>query len=161
MISGGVSVENSIKNPCSDWLPSKAWDELCRVEEMPAFRDIASQFADNEPYWKSVYDNFRDDFKMPSPWEETLRTFKRLIIVRILRPDKLLSSMTNFVKSEMDERFIRPPPFNISASYGESYSLCPLIFILSPGTDPMSTLVKFAIDKQMSDKFKSISLGQG
>lgn len=158
---GGVNVENQLKNPCSEWLSPNSWDEFCRVEEISTFNDIAKKFMENQKYWKTIYDNFKEDFKMPSPWQETLSNFERLIVIRILRPDKLLTSITSFVKNEMDERFIRPPPFNIAASYEESYSICPLIFILSPGTEPMATLVKFAIDKQMSDKFKSISLGQG
>lgn len=108
-----------------------------------------------------MYDTFVEDFKIPSPWQERLSTFEKLIIIRILRPDKLLTCITNFVKNEIDERFVKPPPFDISASYDESYCLSPLIFILSPGTDPMSTLVKYAADKKMSEKFKSISLGQG
>nr|CAH7724837.1 unnamed protein product [Callosobruchus chinensis] len=58
-------------------------------------------------------------------------------------------------------RFIKPPPFNISVSYDESYCLCPLIFILSPGQDPMAALVKFAEEKKMTERFRSISLGQG
>lgn len=158
---GGVQVENARKNPCPDWLPINAWDEICRVQEMSAFTNIATQFAVNQTYWKVIYDHFIEDFKMPSPWQQELSAFERLIITRILRSDKLLSSVKNFVKNEMDERFIRPPPFSISASYDESYCLCPLIFILSPGTDPMSTLVKYAESKKMSEKFKSISLGQG
>lgn len=128
---------------------------------MPAFHDIANHFAVHEVHWKSVYDNFKEDFTVPSPWQQQLTSFENLIIVRILRPDKLLTCITNFVRSEMDERFIKPPPFSISASFDESYCLSPLIFILSPGTDPMSTLVKFALDKKMTEKFRSISLGQG
>lgn len=61
----------------------------------------------------------------------------------------------------MDEKFVKPPPFDIAVSYADSYSLCPLIFILSPGTDPMAALVKFAEEMKMTDRFRSISLGQG
>lgn len=160
-IVGGVHVENSVKNPCSEWLPANSWDEICRADEITAFKDIATNFKENEKKWKTVYDKFVEDFKIPSPWQETVSLFERLILIRILRPDKLLTCITNFIRSEMDERFVKPPPFNIAASYDESYCLAPLIFILSPGTDPMSTLVKYAADKKMSDKFKSISLGQG
>lgn len=150
-----------MQNPCSDWLPPYAWDEFCKVQELPSFANIAAEFYKNQMYWKVIYDDFNENFRLPNPWQEKLSNFERLIIIRILRPDKLLLSITSFVKGEMDDRFIRPPPFSISASYDESYSLCPLIFILSPGTDPISTLVKFASEKNMAEKFKSISLGQG
>ncbi|KAG5879958.1 hypothetical protein JTB14_024551 [Gonioctena quinquepunctata] len=158
---GGVNVENTKGNPLPEWLPERSWNEICRVEEIPIFNDFSSSLLSHESYWKEIYDNFREDFEMPIHWQENLNSFSRLIVVRMLRPDKLIASVTSFVKSEMDERFIKPPPFDISVSYDDSYSLCPLIFILSPGTDPMSALVKFAEEKKMTDLFRSISLGQG
>ncbi|KAJ8944984.1 hypothetical protein NQ318_010186 [Aromia moschata] len=161
LLTGGVKVENLINNPCHTWLPTSSWDEICKVDKLSGFENFSKTFKSNEAAWKRIYDDFREDFQLPSPWSGNLNSFKRLIVVRMLRPDKLIACITIFVRSEMDERFIRPPPFDIAVSYADSYSLCPLIFILSPGTDPMSALVKFAEDKKMSDNFRSISLGQG
>jgi dynein heavy chain len=61
----------------------------------------------------------------------------------------------------MDTRFITPPAFDIGRSFADSNCLVPLIFILSPGSDPMSALSKFAELSNYSSRFFSISLGQG
>lgn len=65
-----------------------------------------------------------------------------------------------FVTSEMDNKFVQPPPFDISKSYDDSNCLSPLIFILSPGIDPIAGLIQFAHKMGFGSKFQSISLGQ-
>ncbi|KAH1028771.1 hypothetical protein HUJ05_002101 [Dendroctonus ponderosae] len=147
-LTAGVTVENALKNPYESWLPDKSWDEICRLEDLTIFKGFLQHFVDAHDKWRNIYDNYQEDLV-------------RLIVIRVLRPDKLIRAVSLFVQNETDERFLKPPPFNISLSYNDSYSLCPLIFILSPGTDTMAALVKCAEAQKMSNRFRSISLGQG
>jgi dynein heavy chain len=52
-----------------------------------------------------------------------------------------------------------PPVFDLSKCFRDSTNLTPLIFLLSPGSDPVTDFLKFA--KEMEKKSESISLGQG
>jgi dynein heavy chain len=61
----------------------------------------------------------------------------------------------------MGLKYVTPPTFDIAKSYDDSSCLCPLIFILSPGADPMTALRIFANKMGYSQNFQSLSLGQG
>lgn len=46
--------------------------------------------------------------------------------------------MQDFVSEHLGQRFIEPPPFDLATCYKESSPTVPLIFVLSPGADPMA-----------------------
>ena len=62
-------------------------------------------------------------------------------------PLQLVPAVTSFVAESMGKRFVEPMPFAIEPSFNDSSAVTPLIFVLSAGSDPMASLLKFADDK--------------
>jgi len=60
----------------------------------------------------------------------------------------------------MGSHFVDPPLFKIDEGYASSTKETPIIFIITPGSDPLSDLRKFS-EKKMGKDLKQLSLGQG
>ncbi|XP_013912660.1 PREDICTED: dynein heavy chain 12, axonemal isoform X1 [Thamnophis sirtalis] len=163
LLTGGVGLKSKFKNPDPSWLQDKSWDEICRASDMPAFKGLRDHVTSEPNEWRSIYDSKEPQtVPLPKPWNTELNEIKKMIILRCLRPDKITPAITTFVTDKLGKKFVEPPPFDLTKSYLDSNSSIPLIFVLSPGADPMASLLKFANDKNMiGNKFQSISLGQG
>jgi dynein heavy chain len=86
---------------------------------------------------------------------------QRLIILRIFRPDRVINAVKKFVINQLGSKFVEPPNFSLNTSFAQSAPHTPLIFVLSPGVDPLVNLFKFAEEKNMSLELSTISMGQG
>ena len=67
-----------------------------------------------------------------------LSALQKLIVLRMLRPDKVVPRVSQFVTAKLGERFTDPPPFDLAACHADSHCCAALIFVLSPGSDPMN-----------------------
>lgn len=150
-------------HPGFDWLTEKSWKEICKVSEtLEPFKNFPQSFCADFLPWKFYYElENPEDFPTPSPWCEKLTPFQQVILMKIIRPDRLLIKVSQFVRLGMGERFVSPPFFDVAKSFVESNCLVPLIFLLSPGFDPTTSLTKLASKLGFSARFVSLSLGQG
>ncbi|XP_043934432.1 dynein axonemal heavy chain 12 [Protopterus annectens] len=163
LLTGGVGLQNKHENPDPSWLLDKSWDEICRASDLPSFKGLSDHVYQYSEEWHKIYDS-KEPYNepLPSPWNEKLNGLQKMIIFRCLRPDKITAAVTNYVTDKLGKKFVEPPPFDLAKSYLDSNATIPLIFVLSPGADPMASLLKFASDKEMTgNKFQAISLGQG
>jgi dynein heavy chain len=159
LLTGGVAAGDVRPNP-APWLLDKSWGELVRLSALPAYAGLDVHFEGDVAAWKVLYD--RPDAQnepLPAPWHDRLRPFERLCVLRCIRPDKVVLAIQDFVVGKLGKQFVEPPPFDLKSCYDDSSVIAPLVFILSPGSDPMASLLKFANDRKV--KFASISLGQG
>lgn len=98
---------------------------------------------------------------LPEPWQRDLGDFTKMLVLKCLRPDKVMNAMQNYITRHMDNRFVEPDTTELSTIFQESSPVTPIVFILSTGTDPAAELYKFAEKMKMSKRLFSISLGQG
>ena len=146
LLTGGVALSNTFSNPTA-WLPQKSWDELVRLDELTRFKDIRKNFLAQKDGWKIVYDSLEPHReKFPDQWQTVLQDFQRMCVIRCIRPDKVIPAVQDFVRDHLGSKYIEPPPFDLAKSYQDSTCVTPVIFVLSPGSDPMSSLSKFADD---------------
>ncbi|KAM3188084.1 Dynein heavy chain 7, axonemal [Hymenolepis weldensis] len=163
LLTGGVGLDNPHSNP-SSWLPPKQWDELCRMSALPRFSKLRENFAGRLDQYQAIYDSPNPhQATLPEPYDKGVTDFLgRMLFMRILRPDKMISIVQEYVTEYLGKKFIEPPPFDLPGSFADSNSTTPLLFVLSPGSDPMAALLKFADDIGFGGaKFESLSLGQG
>ncbi|KAJ8333348.1 hypothetical protein SKAU_G00422440 [Synaphobranchus kaupii] len=163
LLTGGVGLQNTVPNPDPSWLQDKSWDEICRASDLQGLQGLREFFSEKPEIFQQIYDS-KEPYNMPlpSPLCETANHLQKMIVYRCLRPDKIVPAITNYVTENLGKKFVEPPPFDLTKSYMDSNSTVPLVFVLSPGADPMASLLKFANDKNMGGAmFQSISLGQG
>lgn len=85
------------------------------------------------------------------------------MILRSIRPDKMIFAVKAFVAKHMGEQFIHVPFFDLASSFADSSKIKPIILVLSQGCDPLSSVYNFT-PEDPEDKPSSIialSLGQG
>jgi dynein heavy chain len=63
-------------------------------------------------------------------------------VLKIIRPDKVVAAIRKLIAKDKDmgKMYTSPPPFDLMKSFGDTTNKTPVIFVLSPGADPMSEL---------------------
>ena len=131
---------------------------------LPLFNDAYGWLLqDFGPEWKELYDSTSPHTcRLPGSWDIKLTDLDKMVVLRCIRPDKIVSAVQNFIVDKFGRQYIEPPTFDLAGSFADSHCCAPLIFVLSPGADPMAGLLKFAEDRGFGGKrCQSISLGQG
>ncbi|KAK2577836.1 hypothetical protein KPH14_001102, partial [Odynerus spinipes] len=161
LLTGGVGLDNPYVNPTS-WLPVTQWDELCRLDSVEGFSGIRENFNRITEEWKTVFDSKEpQNTTFPAPYDN-ISSFERLLILRCIRPDKIIPAVQGYVEVELGSQFVEAPTFDLTSSYADSNNCIPLIFVLTPGADPARLLLKFADDQGYgANRLFYLSLGQG
>lgn len=140
------------------------WDLIFYVElcDPEVFGGITQSIVSNWDEWLK-WAQKADPHTEPLPleWAEKLTNFEKLILLKAFRPEKLLFAFQNYVIDEIGKFYVESPSVTMEVVYNDTDVKTPLIFVLSQGADPTSSLIKFAKDKGFGEKLNVISLGQG
>lgn len=136
LLTGGIALDNPYPNPAPEWLSDKSWSEIVRASKLPNLDGFCVHVQDNVSKWKQLYDSGKPHKdQLPGQWS-ALVGMDRMIVIRCFRPDKLVPAVQDFIVDNMGQAYIEPPNFDLAKTYKDSNCCSPLIFILSPGSDP-------------------------
>nr|XP_031846529.1 dynein heavy chain 3, axonemal-like isoform X2 [Nomia melanderi] len=163
LLTGGVALDNPFPNPDPTWLSERSWSKVVRATSLRSLEGLKESFQRSTSQWKDYYDlSNPQENAFPHPFQRVTKSLAKLVILSCLRPDKIVAAVRMFIVEHMGQSFVEPPPFDLQASYNDSSNVTPLLFILSPGSDPMAGLIRFAENYGISKKnLMTISLGQG
>lgn len=112
--------------------------------------------------WKNLYDSTTPhEHAYPDSWNDLIG-LDRLVVLKCFRPDKMIPAIQEYIVKNLGASYVESPPFDLNGSYLDSNCCIPLIFILSPGADPMAGLLRYGNDMGYDgERIQTISLGQG
>jgi dynein heavy chain, axonemal len=167
----GLVVEKSVieKYPLPDNLrkdiSEKNWGNAVMLDTIlpTIFGGLRDDVQTNVSFWTQFFitDSPHLD-PLPAEWDTKLSKFQKLLLIRLLREEKVGFAVKHYVSNALGEYYTESPPFDLEGAFSDSTCVSPLIFILSPGADPTDYLLTLAQSKGKDGSgLRIISLGQG
>lgn len=84
-------------------------------------------------------------------------------MLRCLRLDRVTSAIREYISTTIGARYNQPPVVNYVNLHEQSDAYSPLLFVLSPGADPVFDVMNLGeqLGFKPGQRLKQISLGQG
>ncbi|XP_076452214.1 dynein axonemal heavy chain 10-like [Babylonia areolata] len=163
-IKGSITLKKSERAKPFDSLPDVGWEDCIRLAaNFSQFSTLLEDIEQNAKIWNDWYDlDAPESVPLPMQYNQDLSDFQRLMLIRCFRVDRIYRAVVNYVTSAMGEKYVTPPILSYDWVFDQSTPITPVVFILSPGSDPASDIMKLADRLEFShSKIKYLSMGQG
>ncbi|GAB1598225.1 dynein axonemal heavy chain 10 isoform X2 [Argonauta hians] len=164
-LKGNLSLAKSSRLKPYQWITDEAWEDCVQLSERfpDQFGALLDAIEADEKTWQSWFDeDAPESTTYPEPYHDSLTSFQKLMLLRCFRVDRIYRAITLYVSETMGEKYVTPPILNFDNIYEQNSPMSPVVFILSPGSDPASDLMKLAERIEFaSNKIKFLSMGQG
>lgn len=154
------------------WLPDSAWEAAAALGEIDEFSKFIGDLVEAAPRFREWFNAAApENEKLPLNWAALDKSpFEKMLVVRCLRPDRMTSSLKNFIRSTLpdgDAYIECDSTLNsleiLESSLTDSTPKTPIYFILSAGSNVVADLDRKAaangLEKGVS--YHNVSMGQG
>uniref|UniRef100_A0A383W453 AAA+ ATPase domain-containing protein n=1 Tax=Tetradesmus obliquus TaxID=3088 RepID=A0A383W453_TETOB len=160
LLKGGGALDiTSVRKKPKEWIPDAVWLNVVALSNMDAFRDIPDSVFRNDGLWRQWYDQEAPEMAKVPDYEDRLSKFERMCVVKTFREDRTLVAAADYIGDALGQRFVESVPLSMERAWAESHKKCPLICLLSPGSDPTKLIEDLAKRKKI--KTLAVSMGQG
>ncbi|KAL7709827.1 dynein heavy chain cytosolic putative [Lotmaria passim] len=147
-------------DPPPTWLSATAWNELAALDAaITTFAGLRDTVMVNEDEWAAwsardkAYDAYPTSLGTRTGWQ-------RLLVLKVFREDLLSYGLSLLIEQELGKAFTESPAFDMEGCFQDSTPTAPIIFVLTPGTDPTQLFTEFAERKGFGSRKMMLSLGQ-
>lgn len=165
LVQSNVSLDPGNMGPLQEWMPELIWPKVKALENVRGFKGLGDNMQSDSDDWNEWFDNEKAEIaKLPGAYEKMLTPFDRLILLRAMRPDRLMKALSTFIGDTMGKEYVSQKPFNMKDTYKETSSKTPIFFVLFAGVDPTPWVETLGKDYGISlenRNFMNISMGQG
>jgi dynein heavy chain, axonemal len=157
-----VHFQKQTTKPAHDWLSIDQWNQALSLASVSdTYKNLPHEL---EQYQQPIYVQINNDLrvainqqdlttKVNSEFNSNLSEFQKLLFVKAFAPYLLVQSITYFVAEKLGKKFVESPSVELPILYQDMSNRTALVFILSTGSDPMSSFTRFAADMNMSNRF--------
>lgn len=149
------------------YISEPQYKECKGLEYIEKFQGICDSLLSEHIVWKTWISKEKvEDEDLPSKQFSGVTQFQKLMLIKILRPDRVSYALKAFLINIMGELYISQPAFKFKEVYEESNEASPIFFVLFPGVDPTPSVEEHfehikAASSNKNLAFTNISMGQG
>ncbi|CAF1548071.1 unnamed protein product [Rotaria magnacalcarata] len=157
-LKGNLSLDRSLTmktKPTFNWLTNDAWHHCLQLSKMfpEHFQNLLIHIQEYHHDWKQWIEcDEPENYLFPNLYNELLNDFERLMLLRCFCQNRIIFAINNYITKIMGEKYITPPTIYFDSIFEQSTSQIPIIFILSPGSDPTNDIQKLAERKNQIHK---------
>jgi dynein heavy chain len=176
-LKGNLSLDKTLtikSKPLFNWLTYDAWHHCLFLSKYfpEKFQNLLINIQENHLEWQQwIEHNQPENALLPTPFNESLNDFENLMLLRCFCQNRIIFAINKYVTKIMGEKYIIPPTIYFDSIYEQSTSQIPVIFLLSPGSDPTNDIQKLSERKNQTRKFtpendeqkflRILAMGQG
>jgi dynein heavy chain len=154
----------AMANPAPEWLTDSCWGAAAGLASLDAFKSLPQDITIRTKPWQKWCDlETPENEKLPLDYKNKT-DFQKLLVIRALRPDRMVNSLTQFIANQIGEKYTEDVVFTLEETYSEATPTMALFFILSPGIDPVKNIETLGHKigfSEMAGTLYSVSLGEG
>ena len=164
LISGTFRRQESIKQ-MKESIPS--W---CDPERAVAVQQFKSNFPtlfnnlnlSSAETWSTFARSSQCEREFPPGISKKVTLFQQVLVIQVLRPDRLQSAMELFATRALRLKELSPATLNLKRLYSsDTLATEPILVVISPGADPSQELQELAESVVGSEHYHQVAMGQG
>ena len=138
-------------------------DNIIALSQLNSLRGLITHISGSTSEWaKLMTSPTPEEDPLPSFGQtnpEDVKPFIRAVIIRSLRPDRAIFASTKYICDFLGKEYIEFPSVQMDQISAEAGNKSPIIFLLSPGSDPTPLVEEAA--KRAKKELNTVSMGQG